>query len=95
MAKKHFQRDTAEKFFRDTVEPVWLELQEDQAMMRFEKRTQREEETADNIENLRRGPHLDESNSRLNWAVVSIFNYSVKRASLNQSTNAGRNATAV
>ena len=47
------------------------------ALMRFEKRKQREEETTDNflddLEKLRRRSKPDESNGRKNLAVASLF----------------------
>ena len=67
MAKKQYQRDTAKK------------------MMRFEKRRQREDETIDkfldDLEMLRRRSQPDESNRRMNLAVVSKFIDGVKNAS--------------
>ena len=52
-------------------------LQGHQAMMRFEKRRQRKDETIekflDNLEMLRRRSQSDESNRRMNLALASKF----------------------
>ena len=52
-------------------------VQGHQAMMRFEKRRQREDETIDkfldDLEMLRRRSQPDESNRRMNLAVASTF----------------------
>ena len=47
--------------------------------MRFEKRRQREDETIDKLEMLRRRSQPDESNRRMNLAVASKFIDGVKR----------------
>ena len=64
LAKKQYQRDTAEKIFKILLNRFGSEVQGHQAMMRFEKRRQREEETMgkilDNLEMLRRRSQLDE-----------------------------------
>ena len=61
-------------------------VQGHQAMMRFEKRRQREDETMhkflDNLEMLRRRNQADESNRRTNLAVASKFNDGVKNDEL-------------
>ena len=58
MAKKQYQRDTAEKIFEILLNRFGSGVQGHQAMMRFEKRRQREDETIDkfldDLEMLRR-----------------------------------------
>ena len=70
MAKKHYQRKTAEKIFETLLNCFGLWLQGHQAMMRFEKRKQRENETIDKLldylEMLRRRSQPDESNRTMN-----------------------------
>ena len=77
MAKKQHKRDTAEKIFEIILNRFGSEVQGHQAMMRFEKRRQREAETIDKFlddsEMLRRRKQSDESNSKLNLAVASNF----------------------
>ena len=61
-------------------------VQGHQAMMRFENRRQREDETIDkfldNLERLRRRSQPDESNKRMNLAVASKFTDGVKNDEL-------------
>ena len=75
MAKNQYQRDTAEKVFEILLNQFGSRVQGHQAMMRFEKRRQREDETIDkfldNLEMLRRRSQPDESNRRMNLAVAS------------------------
>ena len=75
MAKKQYQRDTAEKIFEILLNRFGSWLQGHQAMMRFEKRRQREDKTIDkfqdNLEMLRRRNQPDESNRRMNLSVAS------------------------
>ena len=77
MAKKQYQRDTAEKisYKKILLYRFGSGVQGHQAMMRFEKQTQREDETIDkfldNLEMLRRRSQPDESNRRMNLAVAS------------------------
>ena len=70
MAKKQYQRDTAEKIFEILLNRFGSGVQGHQAMMRFEKRRQREDETIDkfldDLEMLRRRSQPDESNRRMN-----------------------------
>ena len=86
MAKKQYQRDTAEKIFEILLNIFGLEVQGHQAMMRFEKQRQREDETIDNflddLEMLRRRSQPDESNRRMNLAVASKFIDDVKNDEL-------------
>ena len=82
MAKKQYQRDTAKKIFEILLNRFGSGVQGHQAMMRFEKRRQREDETIDkfldDLEMLRRRSQPDESNTRMNLAVASKFIDGVK-----------------
>ena len=75
MAKEEYQRDIEEKIFEILLNRFDSGVQEHQAMMRFEKRRQRENETIDRfldkLEMLRRCSQPDESNRRMNLAVSS------------------------
>ena len=86
MAKKQYQRDTAEKIFEILLNRFGSGVQGHQAMMRFEKRRQREDETIDkfldDLEMLRRRSQPDESNRRMNLAVSSKFIDGVKNDEL-------------
>ena len=66
-ANKQYQRDTAEKIFEILLYRFASGVQEHKAMMRFEKRIQREEKSLekflDDLEMLRRRSQPDESNS--------------------------------
>ena len=77
MAKKQYQRDTAEKIFEILLNRFGSGMQRHQAMMRFEKRRKRKDETIDrfldDLEMLRRRSQPDESNRRMNLAVASKF----------------------
>ena len=86
MAKKQHQRDTAEKIFEILFNRFGSGVQGHQAMMRFEKRRQREDETIDkfldDLEMLERRSQPDESNRRMNLAVASKFIDGVKNDEL-------------
>ena len=86
MAKKQYQRDTAENIFEILLNRFGSGVQGHQAMMRFEKRRQREDETIDkfldDLEMLRRRSQPDESNRRMNLAVASKFIDRVKNDEL-------------
>ena len=86
MAKKQYHRDTAEKIFEILLNRFGSRVQGHQAMMRFEKRRQREDETIDkfldNLEMLRRRRQPDKSNRRMNLAVASKFIDGVKNDEL-------------
>ena len=77
MAKKQYQRETAEKIFEILLNRFGSGVQGHQAMMRFEKLRQRKDETIDkfleDLEMLRRRKQPDESNRRMNLAVASKF----------------------
>ena len=82
MAKKQYQRDTAEKIFEILLNRFGSGVQGHQAMMHFEKPRQREDRTIDkfldDLEMLRRRSRPDESSRRMNLAVASKFNDGVK-----------------
>ena len=86
IAKKQYQRDTAEKIFEILLNRFGSGVQGHQAMLRFEKRRQREDETIDkfldDLEMLRRRSQPDESNRRMNLAVASKFIDGVKNDEL-------------
>ena len=86
MAKKQYQRDTAEKICEMLSNRFGSGVQGHLSMMRFEKRRQREDETIDkfidNLEMLRRRSQPDESNRRMNLAVASKFIDDVKNDEL-------------
>ena len=75
MAKKQYQRETVEKIFEILLNRFGSGVQGHQAMMRFKKQRQREDETIDkfldDLEMLRRRSQPDESNRRMNLAVAS------------------------
>ena len=77
MAKTQYQQDTAEKIFEILLNRFGSGVQGHQAMMRFEKRRQLEDEKIDKfldeLEILRRCSQPDESNSRMKLAVASKF----------------------
>ena len=73
IARKQYQRGTAEKIFEIFLNRFGSGVQGHQAMMRFEKRRQREDETIDDLEMPRRRSQPDESNRRMNLAVASKF----------------------
>ena len=86
MAKKQYQCDTVEKIFEILLNRFGSGVQGHQAMMRFEKWRQREDETIDkfldDLEMLRRRSQPDESNRRMNLAVASKFIDGVKNDEL-------------
>ena len=86
MAKNQYQRDTAEKIFEILLNSFGSRVQGHQAVMRFEKRRQRKNETIDktleNLEMLRRRSQPDESNRSMKHAVASNFIDGVKNDEL-------------
>ena len=86
MAKKQYQRDTAKKIFEILLNCFGSGVQGHQAVMRFEKWRQREDETIDkfldDLEMLRRRSQPDESNRKMNLAVASKFIDGVKNDEL-------------
>ena len=77
MAKKQYQRDTGEKIFEILLNRFGSGVQGHQAMMRFEKRRQREDKTIDkfldDLEMLRMRSQPVESNRGMNLVVASKF----------------------
>ena len=86
MAKKQYQRDTAEKIFEILLNHFGSGLQGHQAMMRFEKRRQREDDTIDkfldDLKMLGRRSQPNESNRKMNLAVASKLIDGVKNDEL-------------
>ena len=86
MAKKQYQRDTADKIFETLLNRFGSGKQGHQAMMRCEKRRQREDETIDkfldDLEMLIRRRQPEESNRRMNLALASKFINGVKNDEL-------------
>ena len=86
MAKKQYQLDTAEKIFEISLNRFGSGVQGHQAILHFEKRRQRQDETKvkflDDLEMLRRRSQPDESNRRMKLAVASKFIDGVKNDEL-------------
>ena len=74
MAKKQYQRDTAEKFFEILLNHFGSGVQGHQAMMRFAKQRQRKDETIDkfldDLETPRRPSQPNKSNRKMNLAEL-------------------------
>ena len=77
VAKKYEERDTAGKIFEILLNSFGSGLKGHQAMMRFEKRRQREDESIDrfldDLESLRRRSDPEESTNRRNFSISSKF----------------------
>ena len=86
LAKKQNQRDTAEKNFEILLNRFGSGVQGHQAMVRFEKRKQCEDEAIDkfqdDLEMLRRRSQLRKSNRRMSLAVAAKFIDGVKNDEL-------------
>ena len=86
MAKKHYQRDTAEENLEILLNRFGSIVQGHQARIRFKKQRQRQAERMDNflhdLEMLKRRSQLDESKSNMNLAVASKFVDDVKNDEL-------------
>ena len=84
--KVNFHDHTAEKIFEILLNRFGSGVQGHQAMMRFEKRRQREDELIDkfldDLEMMRRRSQPDEPNRRMNLAVASKFIDGVKNEEL-------------
>ena len=82
VAKKEEERDTADKIFEILLNRFGSGMKGHQAMMRFEKRRQRDDESIDrfldDIESLRRRSDPDESTNRRNFSIASKFIDGVK-----------------
>ena len=82
VAKKEEERDTADKIFEILLNRFGSGMKGHQAMMRFEKRRQRDDESIDrlldDIESLRRRSDQEESTNRRNFSIASKFIDGVK-----------------
>ena len=82
VAKKEEERDTADKIFEILLNRFGSGMKGHQAMMRFEKRRQRDDESIDrfldDLESLRRRSDPEESTNRRNFSIASKFFDGVK-----------------
>ena len=82
VAKKEEERDTADKIFEILLNRFGSGMKGHQAMMRFEKRRQRDDESIDrfldDLESLRRRSDPEESTNRRNFTIASKFIDGVK-----------------
>ena len=82
VAKKEEGRDTADKIFEILLNRFGSGMKGHQAMMRFEKRRQRDDESIDrfldDLESLRRRSDPEESTNRRNFSIASKFIDGVK-----------------
>ena len=77
VAKKEEERDTADKIFEIRLNRFGSGMKGHQAMMRFEKRRQRDDQSIDrfldDLESLRRRSDPEESTNRRNYSIASKF----------------------
>ena len=82
VAKKEEERDTADKIFEVLLNRFGSGIKGHQAMMRFEKRRQRDDESIDrfldDLESLRRRRDPEESTNRRSFSIASKFIERVK-----------------
>ena len=82
VAKKEEERDTADKIFEILLNRFGSGMKGHQAMMRFEKRRQMDDESIDrfldDLESLRRRSDPEESTNRRNFSIASKFIDGVK-----------------
>ena len=82
VAKKEEERDTADKIFEILLNRFGSGMKGHQAMMRFEKRMQRDDESIDrfldDLESLRRRSDPEDSTNRRNFSITSKFIDGVK-----------------
>ena len=82
VAKKEEERDTADKIFEILLNRFGSSVKGHQAMMRFEKRRQRDDKSIDrfldDLESLRRRSDPEESTNRRNISIASKFIDGVK-----------------
>ena len=82
VAKKEEELDTADKIFEILLNRLGSGMKGHQAMMRFEKRRQRDDESIDrfldDLESLRRRSDPEESTNRRNFSIASKFIDGVK-----------------
>ena len=86
VAKKEEERDTADKFIEILLNRFGSGMKGHQAMMRYEKRRQRDDESIDrfldDLESLRRRSDPEESANRRNFSIASKFIDKVKKDDL-------------
>ena len=86
VAKKEEERDTADKIFEILLNRFRSGMKGHQAMMRFEKIWQRDDESIDrfldDLESLRRRSDPEESTNRRNFSIASKFIDGVKSGDL-------------
>ena len=77
VAKKEEERDTTDEIFEVLLDRVGSDIEGHQAMMRFEKRRQRDDESIyrilDDLESLTRRSDPEESTNRGNFSIASKF----------------------
>ena len=109
VANKEEERDTADKIFEILLNRFGSGMKGHQAMMRFEKRRQRDDESIDrfldDLESLRRRSDPEETTNRRNFSIASKFIDGVKSDDLRTMlatyyfkrycTNPGRDETKV
>ena len=82
IAKKEEERDTADKIFEILLNQFGSGMKGQKAMMRFEKRRQRDDESIDRFPDdpvsLRRRSVPEESINRINFSIASKFIDGVK-----------------
>ena len=82
VAKKEEERDTADKIFEILLNRFGSGMKSHEAMMRFEKRRQRDDKTIDRflaeLESLSRRSDPEESTNKRNFSIASKFNDGVK-----------------
>ena len=82
VAKKEKERNTADKIFEVLLNRFGSLMKGHQAMKRFKKRRQRDDETIDqfldNLESLRRRSDPEESSNRRNSSIASKFSSSTR-----------------
>ena len=82
IATKEEERDTADRIFKILLNRIGSGVNGHQAMMRFEKRRQRDDELfdrfLDNLESLRRRSDPEESTNGRNFSIASKFIDGVK-----------------
>ena len=82
VAKKEEERDTTDKIFEILLNRFGSGMKGHQAMMRFEKRRQRDDESIDrfldDLKSLRRRSDPEESTNRRNFSIASKFIDGVK-----------------
>ena len=82
VAEKEEERDTADKIFEILLNRLGTGMKGHQAMMRFDKRRQRDDESTDrfldDLESLKQSSDSEESTNRRNFTIASNFIDGVK-----------------